>query len=688
MDYGHKWTDNELKKLEKRIRKEYQQAAKEVEQKLDKYLERFAAKDEIKRHELQAGKITEEEYRQWVTGQILVGERWAEMQQNLAEDIHRTNLKTASMTREFSYDAYAMNFNYGTFEAESGSGVDTAFTLYDRSTVERLIRDNPDMLPPPGKKTAKRIAEGKDVLWNKQVIQSVMTQSILQGESIPKIAKRLASEVGDSNMKAAIRNARTMTTGAENAGRVDSYIRAENMGIQMRQQWLAGHDTRTRHEHRLLDGQIVDVNKPFQVNGYKIRFPGDPTAAPEMVYNCRCALVGIVKGSKGEEEYNELNKNAKIRGAEGMTYEEWRNEHAKPEPPENAENTRISRLQELLKRRLSNGELTEEQVIEAGQLMQEQLKPVKQQWKERKETLKTELQEAYQEFNDHLGASEKLQRFVKNANVTLSTPAGGAEYKGWSPEAKRWLDNMTFTMKERFNLDISIKDNETLESYLKRIDELSHEYLDKYLGAYDRYDKLWSENENISKTYAQSLKAELSKVRDMGMSAELRNEVSNHLLGRSPMKKVVIEAYDFYPSEWISNSAATSSLTPKKVNRGFYSHRNEVIAISGDGDARSVETAIHELGHRFERTQDLRGYEGDFYNRRTAGESLQWLGGNYKKDEMSRFDKFVNSYMGKDYGGSAYELCSMGFQYAYMQPQTLEADPDMEAWILGMLATC
>ena len=42
--------------------------------------------------------------------------------------------------------------------------------------------------------------------------------------------------------------------------------------------------------------------------------------------------------------------------------------------------------------------------------------------------------------------------------------------------------------------------------------------------------------------------------------------------------------------------------------------------------------------------------------------------------------------MGKDYGGTAYELVSMGFQYAYTEPATLLKDEDMAEWIYGLLA--
>ena len=44
MDYGHKWTDKELKKLEKRISAEYTKAAAEMQKKVEKYYADFAAK--------------------------------------------------------------------------------------------------------------------------------------------------------------------------------------------------------------------------------------------------------------------------------------------------------------------------------------------------------------------------------------------------------------------------------------------------------------------------------------------------------------------------------------------------------------------------------------------------------------------------------------------------------------------
>jgi SPP1 gp7 family putative phage head morphogenesis protein len=349
MDYGHEWTDKELKKLEARIAREYKQAAKETAAKLEEYYKRHEAKKKIKLKELADGKIDEKEYKRWLIGQLAIGQRWQDMVDTLAEDYRNTNRIVYSMTRKFTYEAYALNHNYGTFEAEKGSHIDTSYTLYDRQTVERLIRDDPQLLPPPGRRVSQKIAEGSAVLWNKQVIQSLMTQSILQGESIGKIAdrvqhdlspsftiedirnqdrktaKQIANELAKKNRDAAIRNARTMTTGAENAGRVDSYKRAESMGIKLQQEWIATLDNRTRHEHRLLDGQKVAVGDEFKVDDYTIRFPGDPQAAPEMIYNCRCTVIGVVAGTQMDKlKAKDLPRNSKLGD---MTYEEWEKGH-------------------------------------------------------------------------------------------------------------------------------------------------------------------------------------------------------------------------------------------------------------------------------------------------------------------------------------------------------------------------
>ena len=326
-DIGHDETEILLKQMEKRIAFEYMQAEKEIAAKLDDYLNKFKIKDELKQKALANGLITEQEYQQWRIGQIMMGKRWEEMRDALAKDFTNADKIAKSIAYGYQPDVYAINHNYGTFQVEKASRMDTSYTLYDRDTVAELMK-NEDFIPAPGRKISAMINENKDLAWNKKQVQSVMMQGIIQGESISKMATRLAETVGDADRKAAIRNARTMTTGVENAGRMASYDRANDMGIKTQKQWLATLDFRTRHWHADLDGVAVNNDEPFHNEYGDIMYPGDPKADPANIYNCRCTMIASVKGFERDVSNTDLRHDDNLKG---MSYKDWKEKHYKME---------------------------------------------------------------------------------------------------------------------------------------------------------------------------------------------------------------------------------------------------------------------------------------------------------------------------------------------------------------------
>lgn len=316
MDYGHSETDKQLKKLEGRIEKEYRRAAIDVKKKTRDYLDKYKAKDAVKRQQLKDGTITKQEYQQWKTGQIMIGKRWEEMRDTLYQDLSNANGIARSMITGFTHEVYALNHNYGTFEVESDSLLDTSYTLYDRDTVYNLIKDRPTLLP-RFDETQKEL--DKSERWSKAKMDSAVLQGILQGESMDGIAKRLTDVVG-MDERIAIRNARTMTTAAENLGRQNSYKRAEKMGINLENEWVATLDGRTRHSHRMMDGETRKIGDEFS-NGCE--YPGDPSGDPSEVYNCRCTLIAAVDGIDYDLADVE-NLNGKLGE---MSYDEWKWQH-------------------------------------------------------------------------------------------------------------------------------------------------------------------------------------------------------------------------------------------------------------------------------------------------------------------------------------------------------------------------
>jgi HK97 family phage portal protein len=54
--------------------------------------------------------------------------------------------------------------------------------------------------------------------------------------------------------------------------------------------WRTRHDERVRKSHRDADGQVREVNEPFNVGGFDLRFPSDPLAPASQARGCRCWL--------------------------------------------------------------------------------------------------------------------------------------------------------------------------------------------------------------------------------------------------------------------------------------------------------------------------------------------------------------------------------------------------------------
>lgn len=305
--------DSLMETIEAKIKKEYSQAQAELAKKTERYFETFKKKDAVWQKWVKDGTKTKEEYRAWRAGQMAMGKRWEDMRDVIATDLANADKIASQIINDNIPDAYALGHNWGTYEVESGTGINTSYTLYNHAAAEELLKNDPTLLP------KSRVDIPKDKIWNKRHLDSAITQGILQGESIPAIAKRLET-VTDMNHKAALRNARTMTGSAENAGHHASYQRAQDMGIETEEQWIATIDGRTRTSHRYMHGEIkTNLNNPFS-NG--LMYPKDPNGPPEEVYNCRCRVISHIKGFQRDLSpmYDE--------NLMGMTFEEWKD--AKP----------------------------------------------------------------------------------------------------------------------------------------------------------------------------------------------------------------------------------------------------------------------------------------------------------------------------------------------------------------------
>ena len=322
-DLGHKLTNKELAKLERRIAKLYCEAGEELQATIDAYFEQFKKRDEEMKAligTVQNGKEwTEQDYKQWRLNQIGRGERYQAMRDKVAHRVTDANAVAVSYTNDATPGIYSLNRNYAAYTIESVAG-NVGFDLWDEQTVKRLMVEQPDLMPYyPPKRALKR---GIDLAYGKKQITASVTSSILQGKSIKHMADDLQKRISTMSRDSAIRTARTAVTGAQNAGRMDSYAAAEKMGIKLKKCWLATLDARTRHSHAMLDGEQVAQDKKFS-NG--CRFPGDPQGPPWEIYNCRCTLIAAVEGVDTSSAQRRA-KNADTGQTEvvsNMSYAEW-----------------------------------------------------------------------------------------------------------------------------------------------------------------------------------------------------------------------------------------------------------------------------------------------------------------------------------------------------------------------------
>lgn len=335
VDEARKWTDDQLEALERKMRKEYEQAAKEMRAKQEKALAKYARELEAREKALDGTKEAMEAHKRWLASQA-AGQEWMrKMVDQLAQAANGANQRAMDMLNGALPHIYAENANMAAFQVDRALRADTGFTLVNEDAVRYLMGDGVEgqiihevTLTPEADRLAKGLQSirkdvdsAKDIRWNRQQFTSAITQGILQGESVPNIVKRTTGIFG-KNRAAATGAARTACTAAENGGRMNSFERAKRLGIDMEIEWCATLDERTRESHRELDGERIELGERFS-NG--LEYPGDPSGDPGEVYNCRCRANGRVVGFDGKRgDWADEAGERWARLPEGMTYEQWK----------------------------------------------------------------------------------------------------------------------------------------------------------------------------------------------------------------------------------------------------------------------------------------------------------------------------------------------------------------------------
>ena len=305
----------QLNRLRRRILRVYGTARREMTEQLTEFLEHYQKLDAYKRAQLEAGKITESDYRTWLRNQVFQSEMMHQKLDNITQTCTTAQQTAYKLARDEQYDIFALGANWTFYELEQAAGVAFNLTLYNTEAVKRLLVENPKLVP------NKRIKSESNKTYDARVFNRYVTKGIIQGKSVHDIAVQAVQGMADTEVHWAMNNAITALTGAQNAGTMQQLRNAQSLGIEVQKRWNSTLDYRTREMHRLLDQETADIDEPFKVQGYEIQYPGDPNAAPEMVYHCRCKLSSALV--KYPRQNAQRRDNTTKETTSDLTYTEW-----------------------------------------------------------------------------------------------------------------------------------------------------------------------------------------------------------------------------------------------------------------------------------------------------------------------------------------------------------------------------
>lgn len=195
--------------------------------------------------------------------------------QAILETLQNNEFETIS---EYLTKSYDEGFIGAMYELQ-GSGIPLVFPIDQEAVVQAIQHET---------KLSEDLytSLGRDVVDLRKKIAGEISRGISTGMMSAEIARNISSWARIP-MNNAMRIARTESHRIQNKAISDAQFKAKGKGADIVKIWSAALDGRTRTNHRKLDGQIRELEEPFEVDGRKVMYPGG-FGRPEEDCNCRC----------------------------------------------------------------------------------------------------------------------------------------------------------------------------------------------------------------------------------------------------------------------------------------------------------------------------------------------------------------------------------------------------------------
>lgn len=269
------------KEVIKDLEKQYQAALNQINEKI-----RILQSDELTQ-----SRIYQIQYQQALKGQV----------QGIIEKLHGDNYSTL---QQYLHDCYTDAF-VGTMYDLHGQGMPFIIPIDQNAAVKAILTDS---------KIKEGLYEslGVDAQKLKKAISSEITRGIASNLAYSEIARNI-SNVSKAPLSRAKTIAATEGHRIQQASTYDAQQEAISKGANVVKQWDSTLDGATRPTHRHLDGQIKEIDEPFEADGKEAMYPGDFGRAEEDC-NCRCVSLTRARAALDEDELKTLKDRAEYFG--------------------------------------------------------------------------------------------------------------------------------------------------------------------------------------------------------------------------------------------------------------------------------------------------------------------------------------------------------------------------------------
>lgn len=272
----------EERKVLNSLKKEYTEAKKQVKKKIDDLMSRGDANLPHVIHQVKYQKVIESQ---------------------IDEALNKLKSGEYQTISDYLEESYGTGFTSSLYRLQK-QGIPLIFPM-NRNEIIKAVQLNSKI----SGGLYKRL--GINTKAMKNAIRQEVTRGISSSMSSADIARNIDNRM-NSGLYNSYRIARTEGHRINQEASFDAMKKAKEAGADVVKQWDSTLDGRTRPHHRMLDGQVRELEDPFEVDGLQAQYPSGFGKASEDI-NCRCVVLEI-----GRWELDEDDTYTKFDGNQGV----------------------------------------------------------------------------------------------------------------------------------------------------------------------------------------------------------------------------------------------------------------------------------------------------------------------------------------------------------------------------------